>query len=441
MTELRDRVERGREIAASPDQIEKVAPGIWSVRSQSGIGVYLVSRAEKLWKCICPDFQSHGVACKHILAVRLSNEKLTPQMAREKLVSGPRATFRQQWSAYNQARRSERLVFDSILTELLGEVEDPRPVTSVGRPRLPLQDVLHCAVQKVYQKIPLRLAHGLSDQLLADGHVSVSPSRNMSSIMLRRADITPILHCLIAKSALPLASLESTFAVDSSGFRTTSFGEYRRWKYGVTTQNVWVKAHIIVGTRTQIVPKVIVTHAHSGDSPEFSKLVDGTVSAGFVMKEVYADKGYLSGANYEAARQAGATAYILFKRNSRGHAQLPRISSPLWKKMWHLFQSDPNNFYEHYHKRENVEAAFGAVKKRLGETLSSRDPVARENELLVKFLAWNISVLVHEAFEHQIAVPGLNRERKDRALPHPTPEESARPCWDADLPDWTEGDN
>ncbi len=90
-------------------------------------------------------------------------------------------------------------------------------------------------------------------------------------------------------------------------------------------------------------------------------------------------------------------------------------------------QSDPSTFHEHYVKRENVEAVFAAIKKKLGETVSSRDPVAQFNELLCKILAYNITVLIHEAFEHGISLPGTGgpsettRGKTEDDVPNQTP--------------------
>jgi hypothetical protein len=441
MADFRGRVEKGKEIASAPGQIEQVAKNIFSVQSQSGSGVYLVSTDGDRWKCICPDFLGHDLPCKHILAVRLHKKGFNVRKALEDERRRPKPTYGQDWTAYNQAQRAELRLFDEVLFELVSDVEDPVPAKQTGRPRLPLRDVLYCAVEKVYHGIPLRVTHGLSDRSRAENRISCSPSYNMPSIVLRRADVTPILHDMIAKSALPLAHVEDTFAVDSSGFRTTSFGDYYREKYGAPAQNVWVKGHIVIGTQTHIIPTVKVTDARAGDSPEFPGLIHGTVAAGFVLREVYADKGYLAGVNYETVRQHGGTAYIMFKKDSHGHAKHPAVRSPLWKKMWHLLQSDPVAFLDHYHKRENVEAVFAAIKKKLGETISSRDPVAQVNELLCKVLAYNITVLIHEAFEHGILLPGSpgpKSEPEETGLAHAKSTDSVTPgAWDPrSAPTW-----
>lgn len=77
--------------------------------------------------------------------------------------------------------------------------------------------------------------------------------------------------------------------------------------------------------------------------------------------------------------------------------------------MYHLFQANREEWESHYHMRSNVEAGFTAIKKKLGETLKSRTPVAQTNELLAKVLAYNLTVLIHEMYEHGV-VPGFVSE-------------------------------
>lgn len=54
---------------------------------------------------------------------------------------------------------------------------------------------------------------------------------------------------------------------------------------------------------------------------------------------------------------------------------------------------------KHYHKRSNVESAFNMVKMKFGDKLKSKNRLAQQNELLCKFIAHNIVVLIHEMYE------------------------------------------
>ena len=63
--------------------------------------------------------------------------------------------------------------------------------------------------------------------------------------------VTTVLRDLIRASALPVAPIETTFAVDSSGFATSTYDRWfdNKWKREIVGAK-WVKAHIMCGTLT-----------------------------------------------------------------------------------------------------------------------------------------------------------------------------------------------
>ena len=63
------------------------------------------------------------------------------------------------------------------------------------------------------------------------------------------------------------------------------------------------------------------------------------------------------------------------KRNATGKSK----GSALWSKMNHYFKLNRNDFMEHYHKRSNIEATNATIKRKFGETLKSKNPVAQVN--------------------------------------------------------------
>ena len=81
----------------------------------------------------------------------------------------------------------------------------------------------------------------------------------MVNKFLNREDITPILNSLLILSSLPLKGIETNFAPDSSGFRTSQFNQYGVEKYGTTKEHKWVKAHILTGTKTNIIASAMIT--------------------------------------------------------------------------------------------------------------------------------------------------------------------------------------
>lgn len=152
---------------------------------------------------------------------------------------------------------------------------------------------------------------------LSKGYVSKAPSFNSVFHYLQMESLTPYLKQLIAESALPLQSVEDSFAVDSSGFSTTNYVRWFDVKYGGTEDwRDWLKMHLIVGTSTHIVTSVELSGATSHDSPFYKPLIEATAKAGFTMKEVSADKAYSSMKNLQATEAHGATPFIPFRSNT-----------------------------------------------------------------------------------------------------------------------------
>jgi len=359
---------------------------------------YRVTVKKNGWfRCTCPDHKN-GHLCKHILFLTawLRGNPTDYTMKPKK-----KKTYSQDWAAYNKAQCQEIEVFDRLLNELVSTIEEPEQ-TGRGRPRLPLKDMLFCSIQKVYSQLSSRRVHKLFERAEGREQLVHTPHFNVVSKALLREDLTPILRHLVRLSAAPLAGVETKFAIDSSGFRTTCFGSFCQEKHGKTKHNIWLKAHICSGVRTNVVTDVIITEGTGADCPQFEPLVLGTAER-FEIDELSADKAYLSRDNYTLIGKLGGQAFIPFKINSTGRAG----GSPFWKKAFHFFQFHREKFDEHYHPRSNVESTIGAIKMKFGETLKSKKFTAQVNELLCKILAYNITVLIKAFFVADLKISDL----------------------------------
>src|SRR5262245_16790968 len=117
---------------------------------------------------------------------------------------------------------------------------------------------------------------------------------------------------------MPLKSVETDFAVDSSGFSTSTFLHWYDERYQRhRNERRWVKAHLMCGVHTHIVTSVEVTPTDSGDAPRFAGLV-ATTARRFPVQEVSADKAYLSLKNLRVVAGVGGVAYIPFKQGTTG---------------------------------------------------------------------------------------------------------------------------
>jgi len=383
---METRQERGFEIAKQK-QVKPNGNG-WTVQSQSGHGVYHVGED---FDCDCPDCQTRQTTCKHAFAVRyyLQVEKETPKGLEVERV---RLSYPQAWKAYNAAQTEEIHLFDELLKDLVAGIDEPEQET--GRPRLPLREQAFCAIQKVYSQLSSRRAASLYFNAKERKQITKAPNFNAINKFLNHAEITPILERLVAVSAAPLKAVETEFAVDSTGFTTSQFGAYCNDKYQMHRKHEFVKAHACVGVKTNIVASVAVTDCNGADITQFPALVANTAK-GFTIEEVSADKAYSSRDNLEFVADFGGKAYIPFKKNATGKMG----GSMAWKKLYHLFSLHADEFYEHYHKRSNVESTFAAIKKKFGEKLKNKNPVSQKNELLCKIIAYNLTVVIHEMKE------------------------------------------
>ncbi|MFZ2456594.1 MAG: transposase [Candidatus Altiarchaeia archaeon] len=366
----------------------------WSVPSQNGNGTYEVTRKGNDLTCTCPDCEMRGAKCKHQWAVEQFFQRKRDAQGNITVTKIVRKTYPQNWKAYTAAQNSEIELFDQLLSDLVSGVTEPEQL-GAGRRRIPINDLLFCSIQKVYSQLSSRRAKTLYVNSRGRAQIAKDPNYNSINIFLNRKDLTPILESLLTLSALPLKSVESCFAPDSSGFRTTQFAEYYGNKYRKERSHKWLKAHIMVGTKTNIVTSAVITDNLGGDCTQFAHLVNSTHQSGFHIKEVVADMAYLSRDNYNLIDDIEAEGYIPFQKSRKGRA----AGSPLYHKMYHYFQLNREDFLKHYHQRSNVETAFHMIKAKFGDKLKSKNEIAQKNELLCKLIAHNIVVLIHEMHE------------------------------------------
>jgi transposase len=317
-----------------------------------------------------------------------------------------RQTYSQDWPAYNQAQVNEKSQFQSLLFELCKTIEEPPQV--MGRPRAPLSDLLFAVCLKVYEGMSGRRNQTDMREALQRGYLSKPVHYNTISKYLEKEELTPILKQLIVEASLPLKSVEHDFAVDSSGFST---GVYKKWvdtKWGkpefpgkqktpVKLQE-WVKVHLMCGVKTNVVTAIEITHARAGDSPQFESLVE-TTSQNFDMREVSADKAYTSQKNLYLVVSKGAQPYIPFRKNTNVNQLYGDRQTSFWKKMFHQYMANQDEFMRHYHKRSNVECTFSMVKRKFGERLRSKTAIAQANEVLCKFLCHNLYCVIQSMYE------------------------------------------
>jgi len=375
-------------------RIKHVSGSRWLVPSQTNASRGYVVDAEQR-TCSCPDHEDRGVACKHIWAVVYFRAEVT-LLDGATVVTEQRVTYSQNWTAYNRAQTEEKDRVQLLLRGLCDGIAQPEQTN--GRPRLSLADVVYSATMKTYGTMSGRRSTSDIRACADKGFVAKAPSYNSVFRYLERADLTPLLKALVHESAAPLRAVETTFATDSTGFATNTYARWFDEKYGGEKKcQRWIKLHAQVGTATQVIASVEATESTVGDALMLEPLLKSSVERGFDVKELSADKAYLSNDILTAIEAVGAVPYIPFKSNSRATGK-----SDAWRRLWHMFEAQNDQFLAHYHKRSNVESAFSSVKRKFGSSVRARAFPAQVNETLLKCLCHNLSVLVHAIHELRI---------------------------------------
>jgi transposase len=397
---MNEREQRGLMIAATAKITQK--GGVWLVPSQSGHGRYTVCPDTQEPHCSCPDHETRGCECKHIYAVRFVIQRElfddgTEVETRTVTVTETRKTYPQNWSAYNKAQTSEKETFQALLHELCKSIDEPTEVR-MGRPRLPVRDGIFAAVFKVYSTLSgRRFTSDLCDAH-DKGYISRVPHFNPVLRVFEKEETTDILKSLVALSAAPLAALEENFAVDSTGFSGCRYDQWFACKWQNAqpqTKREWVKAHAMIGTKTNVVTAVVVLEKQSSDIKQLVPLMQETAER-FTIKDLAADKAYLSEEILAVVTEAGATPLIPFKSNSKP-------SKPgVWNNAYHFFSLHREEFAARYHVRSNVESTFSMIKRKFGDSVRAKNDLTMKNEALAKFVAHNLCCLIQSMEEFGI---------------------------------------
>ena len=385
------REERGLVIAALC-KLNRTPDG-WLVPSQSGKTIYRVNVERQT--CSCPDHTEGGFKCKHLYAVEFTIKR---EVAADGTVTDTKTLtftekvkYKQDWPAYNDAQSIEKDRLQELLADLCGGVAEPEH-KGRGRKPHPIQDALFTVAFQVYTTLSSRRFSSDLREAHNRGYISTPIPGLKTPQFFEDPALTPVLKTLIGLSSLPLRSVETKFAIDSSGFG----------RAGLSVVRSQVRRHapavrVDQGSRRQRRPNEHrYGRPHSGQGRPRLAAIHAAGQGNreeLHGREVIADKAYASLENFETVAECGGTAYIPFKAGTTGAV------GGLFQKMFHYFQFKQEEYMKHYHLRSNVESTFSAVKRKFGDSLRSRTDTAMTNEVLCKFLCHNLCVLIQEEQE------------------------------------------
>lgn len=306
--------------------------------------------------------------------------------------------YRQKWHLYNLAKTNEKKMFYDLLYELCQIIPEVR--YDFGRPPACPRDLVFSLGLKLYNNFSSRKIISDLNHAKEAGYIKKAHHFNTLTDFLSCPATYDLLCKLLTISAIPLKELEDHYSLDSSGFGSYQYERWQKAKY--QTKRGWknyLKGHICIGTRTNIICSCTVTPGNFSDPRQAPELIEKT-GANFKIKEISADKAYSSKRIFEIIHKLGATPYIDFKKNANPNESDPEI----WRRMYNYLKVNREDFMKHYHKRSNVETVFSMIKTRLGEHLKCKNFESQRNELVMKFICHNICCLIQEIYENEVHV-------------------------------------
>src|SRR3989338_6335392 len=272
-TQVEVRKQKGMEIAKT-SRIMKTDKG-WQVPRQSGNGAYLVISNGFGASCTCPDYEQRRSKCKHVWAVELTVTKEVDAEGNVTIIKTIRKTYSQDWKNYNLAQQKEKEIFMKLLADLTSRIRNP--TYEFGRPSNNISDTIYSMVYKVYSTFSGRMFSTDLEMAKENGFAEQKIPYNSMFRYFQKKELTPLLANIVAITNLPLKSVETKFAIDSTGFGTSNFQRWYSFKYGKEINSRrWVKCHFMTGVKTNVISSVSITSEFDNDGPELKALVNET---------------------------------------------------------------------------------------------------------------------------------------------------------------------
>lgn len=282
---------------------------------------------------------------------------------------------------------------------VLSEIFEEYPFETLsanGRPPLPEEDVLKSLCIMAFHSMSYRRCYSSLLAAKEIGIINNIPKRTCICRYMNSKKTTKVLSELIQKCALKFIDEDHTLILDSTWFGTKMYvGGYankpsRSRNPGVPPLAKCMKLHLGVLKNRRIIAYAVVTKGTTHDSLCFREIVSNVLKAGFNVNTLLADAGYLSKDNYAFAEQNGIeNVYIDFRKNSTGK----RGKSKIYNDAFRLYKYDNEGWHETYRYRVIIESIYSVLKRKYMNWLRTRKITARTNEILLKALCYNITII------------------------------------------------
>jgi len=300
---------------------------------------------------------------------------------------------KRKWCVDNNApvRFAEELIFEGFGMMIIADIEHH---DRAGRPREYPDSMVIWGMKIMYAfKQGYRVTVGVMKGILKRtgiGCISVSQFYHRAKEIFLNETSKEITDARILARGIANVvptGRKITMAVDSTGVRPSSAGEWLAKTYDMKKKTGWIKFHAAVNVDTNEILAFVITTENCGDNTCFMMLVRMVLAAGHDVDAIYADAAYDAKDNWRLANEG-----IRFISNIRKDATgkfgscAPRglqalrrneIGTEAWK------------IEIGYGRRWKVECTFSDFKRMLSETLRSRDQRMMVAEIYWKVLTFD----------------------------------------------------
>lgn len=292
----------------------------------------------------------------------------------------------------------EKNNFLMVLKELFDNL-DEEIMSFNGRPPACFKDIMKSLLIMSFNGMSYRRSQ--SDLLLAKtlGIINAVPKKSTLCKYMNKEELREEISSLIQKSAMPFMGVNHTLILDSTWFGTKMYvgghdkkptGFNSRKNNDIPSLKKCRKLHAGILKESRIIAYAEVTNGTTNDSPLFQKIVSNVINNGFLINTLLADAGYLSKSNYAFAQDNGVeNIFIDFRKNITGK----RAKSKAWRASFNLYKNDNEYWHEIYRFRVLIESVWSSMKRKFTNWLRTKTPVARDNEMLLKALCYNLTIL------------------------------------------------
>lgn len=198
--------------------------------------------------------------------------------------------------------------------------------------------------------------------------------------------------------------------IDSSGIRIIGSSIWYCLRINkVISKRDCDKTHLAVSSQFMFIMNWKITAYKRNDCPFFKILLKPFELLGIVS----ADKGYLSRANFQFVADRGGRAFIPFKKGKKKGSTPKPKSCPAWKAAFYFWKTLNGIYMSIYHQRSRIECVFSALKKRYGDKLYCRSASMRRKEMALRFIAYNLRLLIYYEYAKKNEIHLWVRVRKN----------------------------